>query len=93
MWTPYAMLFKRYDPRVSYFDSVIMRMTDSGVKDYLFRRALPFRDMKDAAPPIMEEKMYLELFILVFAIASVGIASGIVAFAVEFMRGGRAYHT
>ncbi len=77
-----ALFFQKYDPRADYFDSLIGLMLECGIKDYLMRRALPYRDMKERKE-YKEERLILEHFYLIYIVGMAGMTLAILAFMVE----------
>ncbi len=77
-----AMFFQKHDPRATYFDSLIQLITECGIKDYLYRRALLYRDMKDHKENT-NERLMIEHFYLVLIALTVGGLMAIAAFMVE----------
>ncbi len=77
-----GMFFQEYDPRVGYFDSVIHRITDTGIIDRLFRKALPFTDIKDSIK-VEEEALILEHFAIPPIVCLAGLAIGVIILLAE----------
>ncbi len=77
-----ALFFQKYDPRADYFDSLIGLMLECGIKDYLMRRALPYRDMKERKE-YKEERLILEHFYLMYIVGMAGMTLAIIAFMAE----------
>ncbi len=76
------MFFQKYDPRAKYFDNLIGLILECGIQDYLTRRALPYRDMKERKE-YKEERLILEHFYLIYIIGTAGIVLATVAFITE----------
>ncbi len=76
------MFFQKHDPRATYFDGLIQLMTECGIKDYLYRRALPYQDMKDHKEN-KNERLKIEHFYLVLFAGTVGGLLASIAFIVE----------
>ncbi len=73
-----GLFFAKYDPRVEYFDVIIDRMTDGGVTDCLFRKALPFAGLKyredDKERPLILQHFAISLFAAAGGVVLAGVA-------------------
>ncbi len=76
------MFFQKYNPKASYFNNLIELMKDTGITDYILRRALPYQEMKEHIQ-FKEEKLIMEHFYLPLIFLLVGQVAGIIAFLFE----------
>ncbi len=79
------MFFQKYDPRARYFDNLIELMAECGIKEYLVRRALPYKDIKEQKRH-KEEKLILEYYYLVFIPVLAGMLMGAAMFVLELTK-------
>ncbi len=59
----HAMILKRYDPRVEYFNSVIDYLKDNGLIEAFRQKHFPSKGIKDTEENI-EEPLVLEHFVV-----------------------------
>ncbi len=72
--TSFAMLLSRFNPRVSYFNDIIHLMRDNGIYEYILRRYLPYKDIKEAMS-YKEEKLTAEHLLIPNIVLIVGMLS------------------
>lgn len=77
-----GMFFQSYDPRVDYFDYVIRMITDTGIVNGLFSKALPYADMKNYVK-VEEEALILEHFAIPLIVCLAGLLLGAIMFTIE----------
>ncbi len=77
-----ALFFQKYDPRADYFDDLILLMFECGIEDYLTRRTVPHRDMKESIE-YKEERLTLEHFYLMYIVGMAGMVLACLAFIAE----------
>ncbi len=77
-----GMLFQSFDPRVQYFDAVIQQITDTGIIDGYFRKALPYANLI-YQENVEEHPLILEHFAISMIVCLVGLFLGGLVFATE----------
>ncbi len=68
----HAMILKRYDPRVEYFNSVIDYLKDNGLIEAFRQKHFPLKNMKDTEETV-EEPLVLEHFVVPFIFLACGL--------------------
>ncbi len=69
----HAMIFKKYDPRVQYFNSVIDHLKDCGLFEAFSQKHFPSKGTKDAEQTV-EEPLTLEHFVVPYILLACGLA-------------------
>ncbi len=77
-----GMFFQNYDPRVEYFNGILHRISDTGITNGLFGRALPYINMKSSIQ-VKEEALILQHFIIPLLVCLAGLLIGLSTFAAE----------
>ncbi len=68
----HAMIFKRYDPRMEYFNSVIDYLKDNGLIEAFRQKHFPSKSIKDTEETV-EEPLVLEHFVVPFIFLACGL--------------------